>query len=167
MPKLIRCICLIGFRQKVSWIEIMLLFIKQPTLYIKETKAQTFMCCYFTNNTMKPQFLNITDNLMVALEWSNKPSSRTAPSYRLKSNKRIMRNQGRTDLKLQVFKLPTGLHFSHGQIKNLYLCLYLIQLLQWHPFLRVVNKKISVWEFCPALCSVVKMQVTELWKQIF
>lgn len=76
-----------------------------------------FMWCYFTNNTMKLQYLNITDNLMVALEWSNKPSSRTAPSYRLKSNKGIIRNQGRTDLKLQVFKLLTGLHFSQGQIK--------------------------------------------------
>lgn len=102
----------------------MLLFIKQPTLYFKETKAQTFMWCYFANNTMKPQVLNITDNLMVALEWSNKPSSRTAPSYRLKSNKRII-NHGRTDLKVQVFKLLTGLHFSPRPNKNLYLCLYL------------------------------------------
>ena len=149
MPKLIRCICLIGFRQKVSWIEIMLLFIKQPTLYFQETKAQTLMCCYFTNNTTKPQFLNITGNLMVALEWSNKPSSRTAPSYRLKSNKRIIRNQGRTDLKLQVFKLLTGLHFSHGQIK-MSICVYTSDTaLQWHQLLRFVNKKVCVWEFYP------------------
>lgn len=152
MPKLIRCICLVGFRQKVSWIEIMLLFIKQPTPYFKETKAQTFMWYYFTNNTMKPQFSNITDNLMAALEWSNKPSSRTAPSHRLKSNKRIIRNQGRTDLKLQVFKLLTGLHFSQGQIK-ISICVYLSETastMTTFAHLDVSNNKICVWEFCPA-----------------
>lgn len=80
------------------------------------------------------------------------PSSRTAPSYRLKSNKRIIRNQGRPDLKLQVFKLLVGLHFSQGQIQ-MCICVYIsdgfyIDIL--FSVLCQIKKKIRVWEFCPA-----------------
>lgn len=97
---------------------------KATNTTFQRNQSPNVMWCYFANNTRKPQYLNITDNLMVALEWSNKPSSRTAPSYRLKSNKRIIRNQGRTDLKLQAFKLLMGLHFSQSQIK-IYICVYI------------------------------------------
>lgn len=131
----------------------MLLFIKQPTLYFKETKAQTFMWCYFANNTMKPQVLNITDKLMVALEWSNKPSSRTAPSYRLKSNKRIIRNQGRTDLKLQVFNLLMGLHFSEGQVK---IYIYASSVTFFPQLFICQIKKTCVWESYPANDNVLQ-----------